>query len=309
MSAAETPRDPANEAPGPLRTWWHPMLVAALRWALGDAYEVRDEVSVGRIPPQLDVLILRRMGKLPEIARRELAPLLPLLSDFTLIQFKGPTDALGLGDLDQFLGCVHLFRGQQHPPVERGRMSMVILAPSLTRALRADAERLGLVLQEREAGIWQIANSLFPLWMLETDQLASSTQSLLAFFSREFLEHPRDIIEHWRVTGHANFVAFIVQQIQQFRRQREDFAMQHIDTHLMDAAWEDIERLVLSIATPQKRLEGIPAEVRLEGLSPEERLEGLSPEVRLEGLSDEELQRLQELLQKRLSAPRNPNDS
>jgi hypothetical protein len=44
--------DLANR-PGKLRTWWHPLLVRLLNHLMATAYEVLDEVLVGRMPLRL----------------------------------------------------------------------------------------------------------------------------------------------------------------------------------------------------------------------------------------------------------------
>ncbi|MBW3600766.1 MAG: hypothetical protein KY475_26310 [Planctomycetes bacterium] len=285
------------DSPGRTRTWWHPMLVATLQWALQDSYEVRDEVSVGRMPLRIDILILRRLGELPEIAKQELGPLVQILNEYTAVEFKSPSDAIEIGDLDQLLGCVHLFRSQQRPPLERGKLSLAILAPAISSALRDDVERLGLTISERHGGVWEITGGLFPLWVIETDRLAEHAESVLAFFSRNFLRDAKPIIERWCATGHAEIVDFIVQQIEQFKRRGESFTMQHKDAQVMERTWEEFQAAAIAAASPEKRLEGLSPEKRLEGLSPEKRLEGLSPEDVLKGLSEADRKRLRELLE------------
>jgi hypothetical protein len=41
--------------PGKRRTWWHPLLVRLLNHLMATAYEVRDEVLVGRMPLRVDM--------------------------------------------------------------------------------------------------------------------------------------------------------------------------------------------------------------------------------------------------------------
>ena len=61
--------DPFDETdrPGKTRTEWHPLLVAMLRFALDPAFRVEAEVSLGKPPLRLDILLVRREGgKIPE---------------------------------------------------------------------------------------------------------------------------------------------------------------------------------------------------------------------------------------------------
>ena len=105
-----------GEQPGKTRTWWHPLLVRMLGFALDSAFKVEQEVSVGKLPLQVDILLIRREGgQLSEAAARELSELLPLLNRFTLIEFKGPTDAMERGDFARLGGlCLPVAQ-----PVER----------------------------------------------------------------------------------------------------------------------------------------------------------------------------------------------
>ena len=47
--------------PGKRRTWWHPLLVRLLTHLMGKAYEVQDEMLVGRMPLRVGIL-LRKMS-------------------------------------------------------------------------------------------------------------------------------------------------------------------------------------------------------------------------------------------------------
>ena len=103
-----------TDRPGKTRTWWHPLLTRLLDHVLATAYTVRDEVLVGKLPLRVDILLIRReAGQLSEASRRDLSVLVPLLNRFTLIEFKGPTDALEPGDIAQLVGCAFLWHSQQ----------------------------------------------------------------------------------------------------------------------------------------------------------------------------------------------------
>ena len=39
-----------GDQPGKTRTWWHPLLARMLDYALGSAFKVEHEVSVGKMP-------------------------------------------------------------------------------------------------------------------------------------------------------------------------------------------------------------------------------------------------------------------
>ena len=110
---ADAPAPDDAEPPGKRRTLWHPILVALLEWALRDSCEVRDEVSVGRMPLRLDIVLVRRLeSPIPEAAFQSLSAISRRLNAYTLIEFKSPTDALEYGDWNKLAGCAHLFLAQ-----------------------------------------------------------------------------------------------------------------------------------------------------------------------------------------------------
>src|SRR6202049_1878407 len=89
----------AENQPGKIRTWWHPLLANLLRWQLGSHYHLEEEVPVGQKPLQIDILLLHQeQGELPPSARRILAGLVEYLGVFTLLEFKSPSDTLRAGD-------------------------------------------------------------------------------------------------------------------------------------------------------------------------------------------------------------------
>ena len=56
-----------GDQPGKTRTWWHPLLARMLDFALASAFKVGDEVSVGKMPLRVDILLVRREeGQLSE---------------------------------------------------------------------------------------------------------------------------------------------------------------------------------------------------------------------------------------------------
>ncbi len=133
-----------GEPPGKLRTMWHPLLVRVLDFTLGSAFSVQEEVSVGKMPPRVDILLIRREGgQLTAIQAAEISALLPLLNRFTLLEFKGPTDSLERGDFGQLLGCSFLWHSQADEPIPHEEISLIVLAPAVNNALRDELRLLG----------------------------------------------------------------------------------------------------------------------------------------------------------------------
>jgi hypothetical protein len=278
------------DQPGKIRTWWHPLLARLLDHALATGYRVLEEVVVGKLPLRLDILLIRReAGQLLAARRRDVDLLLPLLNRFTLIQFKGPTDALQRGDLAQLVGCALLWHGQQDERISNRDISLLVLAPTVNEAARDELQLLGCQLEAPEPGICQVSGLQFAAWFVETDVMAERGQPLLSLVSRVFLRDRERIIEQLTHTGHVDLLCYMLQQVQQFRRFGEDFAMQHKDSEYLGEVETELRAAVLEAIPPEERLRGLPPEERLRGLPPEERLRGLPPEERLRGVSFDEL--------------------
>src|SRR5436190_22700091 len=156
-----TPSEPseptAASKPGKIRTWWHPLLANLLRWQLGNHYHLEEEVPVGQKPLQIDILLLHKeQGELPESARKILAGLAEYLNEFTLIEFKSPSDTLRAGDFQTFLAYVLLYRAQNHPLLELDKMHLLVIAPRLSQPYLEEMQTLGVTAQAERPGIWRL---------------------------------------------------------------------------------------------------------------------------------------------------------
>ena len=81
--------------------------------------------------------------------------------------------------------------------------------------------------------------------------MAERGQPILSLVSRVFLRDRERIIDQLTHTGHADLLYYMLQQIQQFRKFGEDFAMQHKDSEYLGEVEEELQMAVL---------EAIPAE-------------------------------------------------
>jgi hypothetical protein len=319
---SSTPSQPASEppaaAPGKTRTWWHPLLAGLLRWQLGSHYLLQEEVNVGKKPLQIDILLLQKIqGELPPEARRILAGLAEYLGELTLLEFKSPSDTLRAGDFQTFLAYALLYRAQNGPLLDPGKLHLVVIAPRLTEPYREELRLLGVTVLPQEPGIWRLEGgvAVHPTWVLETEVLAGVSHPLLTLFSPWILRDRLRTYDSLRQGGYADMMVYVAQQIRQFQSLGKDFAMQHLGA---EDQMPQVLRDFLASLSLEERLVGISPKELLQGLSPdqlqqawrnllvsrspEERLEGLSPEERLRGLSPEELERLRQLLQAQAKA-------
>ncbi len=245
---------------------------------------------------QIDILLLHKeQGELPEEARRILAGLVERLGEYTLLEFKSPSDTLRPGDFQTFLAYALLYRAQNQPLLEPNRLHQVVLAPRLTSPYRNEMQVLSVTTQEEEPGIWRLQGGLVvhPTWVLETETLVGLEHPLLTLFSPTFLNRSTDISDLLQRNGYTVLVGYLSQQIHQFDLLGMEFAMQHLGA---EDELKQVLKGILATMSLQERLEGLSPQERMEGLSPQEWLEGLSEE-RLRGLPPEQLERLRQLLQ------------
>ena len=151
-----------DEQPGKTAHYVAPAAGANANSRVIDAFTVFDEVLVGKMPLRVDILLIRREdGQLSETGRRELSALIPLLSRFTLLEFKGPTDSLGRGDFAHLVGCAFLWHGQQSEPVNYKDVSLIVLAPTITGPFHEESHDLGCEARKKSPAFSALSG--FPL--------------------------------------------------------------------------------------------------------------------------------------------------
>jgi len=267
------------------------LLARLLDHALATGYRVLEEVLVGKLPLRLDILLIRReAGQLSAARRQDVDILLPLLNRFTLIQFKGPTDALQRGDLAQLIGCAFLWHSQQVERIPHRDISLMVLAPTVNEAARDELQLSGCRLEEHEPGIFHVSGLPYRAWFVETDIMAERGQPILSLVSRVFLRDRERIIDQLTHTGHVDLLCYMLQQVQQFRKFGEDFAMQHKDSEYLDEVEAELRTAVLEAMPPEERLRGLP---------PNERLRGVSFEELVFDLNEDQVAQLREALERR----------
>jgi hypothetical protein len=306
-----TPADPDSDRPGKIRTWWHPLLAGFLRWQLGSHYDVREEVPVGKKPLQIDFLLLHKtQGELSDHARTLLAGLAEYLNEYTLVELKSPSDTLRTGDFRTLLAYALLYCAQQPESLEPARLTLIVIAPRLTRPYEEEMRLLGVTPRQEQPGIWRLEGGTLghPVWLLETAELAGRDHPVLTLISPEFLRNRVQVYDLLRQAGYTELVVFMAQQIEQFRRRGKEFAMQHLGS---EDEMHQVMRDLLASLPIEQRLEGVspeqlrqalPPEQLRQALPPEERIKGLSPEQLLEALSPEARERFKELLQQQTKA-------
>ncbi len=276
--------DEQTAKPGKTRTLWHPLFVRLLAYTLDSAYKVEQEVSVGKMPLRVDILLIRREGgELSEANARNLAELLPLLNRFTLMEFKGPTDSIEPGDFAQLVGCAYLWHSQQAERPSCGEVSLIVVAPAVNPAFRDELRLLGLETKRDQPGIFQVTGLPFTIWFVETDAMAERAQPILSLVSRDFLNDRECIIERLARGGETALAGcrYMVQQVEQFK-EAEGIAMQQAVSETLKRFDEELY---------ERQIAEAPVEMKLRGLSPEQLLAGLSKDQKARLLEQLERER------------------
>ncbi len=301
--ASLTPPAPESK-PGTIRTWWHPLLASFLRWQLGSHFQLEEELPVGQMPLKIDVLLLRRLeGDLPAHAQQVLAGLAEYLNDYTLLEFKSPSETLRAGDFQTFVAYSLLYRVQTDPLLDPSKLHLVVIAPRLTKPYRDELDTKGVTAHEEQPGVWRLQGGVLThrTWLLETEKLAGQSHPLLTLFSPQFLHEARQTYAQLRQVGYTELVVYLAQQVQQFKLQGEAFAMQHL------GAEDEMNRVLCEI------LYSLPVEQRVALLSEREILEHFSVDKLLANIPLEQLLQVLSAEQReelrKLLARKDPEDS
>jgi hypothetical protein len=171
--------------------------------------------------------------------------------EFTLVEFKSPSDTLRAGDFQTFLAYVLLYRAQTDPMLEPDRLHLVVIAPKLTKPYREELRLFGITPQPQEPGIWRLEGMVVHhIWVLETEVLAGLNHPLLTLFSPMFLEKSQATYELMHQAGYTELMVYVAQQVHQFRRLGRDFAMQHAGT---EAEMKRVLGDLLEVMTPEEQ--------------------------------------------------------
>lgn len=292
----------------PHRTFWHPPAVTLIDVALPEQFVLHTEFSLRRLPQRIDLLIIRREAPSPA-SFPFLPALLSQLTEITLLEFKGGTDAVQADDPSILLGYACQY--EQHwraeearrlklqrrrdkqdkrpviePGVERSlpELSMGFIAPRLTPAFLRGLASWGGGLELLRPGLHLGRLASRSLFFIETEEIWRHSREDRFFYvlTRDFLQKglpTEDMtdeelavynkVEHW-------FARVLKEKSMMFREDK----IRQIKEENRRFREEFIAEL-----TPEERLQGLPPEARLRGLPPEARLTDLTPEEVLRALT------------------------
>jgi hypothetical protein len=152
-----------------MTTQWHPLFAKLLGLLINEYYDIQTEVPVSELPRRSDLLVLRRHTS----ATPPFQGLWSHLTDWNVIEFKGPSDSAEEADLELLLhvGTGLAFRLNEERRVKKEevlpyhRVSFWYLAPTLGETFLGHA-RSRTLFEYQTGGLWRGSVWNHPVWLL-----------------------------------------------------------------------------------------------------------------------------------------------
>ncbi|WP_437616090.1 hypothetical protein WMF20_20425 [Sorangium sp. So ce834] len=168
------------------------LLAALLRERGPRRFEVRSAVPPSVEPLRAACVLRRKSAETTEPAGT-LRRLWDLLSRHTLVELESIGRPYRGRSLDRLCGFLHLyFASEPERMQQRSDLCGVLLVPSRTPSLDADAADLGLTWYDLGDGYWQLRGGVFALVVAEVDIVAEAEHDdLLRLFGHDEVATPR----------------------------------------------------------------------------------------------------------------------
>jgi hypothetical protein len=240
---------------------WHLAFVSLIQDRAPPNFEVRSEQRLTIEPQRADMLLLRRIGALPQDDQaRVLRALWPRLGLVTILEYKSPArSAFHPGDLLRLVGYGVLYDTAHLDDLpKRDDLTLVLVVASVTPTLLAEIARMGWTLTPLGGGYGRIDGVVYTTYVVITDDVTETERDE---YLRLFSHRPAE-------QGEA------IRWLSQFMRTTR-MKQPHIEEL---PGYEELFQKLVEAMPPEKRLAGLAPEQRLAGLAPEQRLAGLTPE-------------------------------
>ena len=152
---------------------WHPAFSAALRISLQDEMqylEMREEYLLSKKPPQIDVLIIRKLRDVPlkkSISR--------IFRGHNIIEYKAPDDYLSINDFYKVYGyaCFYQSNTERVKEIDPEELTITFACSHYPgKMLKHLSEVRGIHTECREKGIYYLTGDPIPMQLLITRELA-----------------------------------------------------------------------------------------------------------------------------------------
>lgn len=249
-----SPKD-LDPAPREGRTAWHVLLARLLQQRAPPSFRVLSEVPLGKHPPRLDLLLLRREGSDDDSGAAVLQKLWRRIRRLAILEYKSASKPLRRGELAKVLSYAFLYAADHtDEAVCREDLLVALVLPSLSPTLHSELAFFGWTLTLDPQGYNLVQGAPWPLVVIDLDVVSQAEKDdLLGVFGHGKLNSRKSVWWWQQQTG---------------EKMAELTEMEGYD--------EVVERFLASL----------PPEQRLAGLAPEQRLAGLAPEQRLADLGD-----------------------
>ena len=151
-----------------MSTQWHPLFAHLLTLLVEPYYTVETEVPVSDLPRRGDLLLIRRQGS----ATPHFQGLWSRLTDWNVVEFKGPSDDAEIDDLELLAhvgtGLTYRLnekRQPEEPRIANRQMAFWYLAPKLGETFLSHA-RMSMYLKYETGGLWRGAVWGHPVYLL-----------------------------------------------------------------------------------------------------------------------------------------------
>lgn len=216
-------------------------------------FDIFEQFCLAEEALRIDFLLLRKHSGAAGEGGRTLSFLWPRLPTYTVFEYKSPSRPLRAGDLDKLWAYIHLYASDsKNEAIRRDDICGVLAVPHRTPTLNNAVKNAKLRWENLGGGYFRVLGGQFVLYVVELDVAG--------------LGEPDGIL-YGLGTGNRGTDAYLHFYAELIGS--KEIAMQNLE------GYQDIRRKVLSMLSPEERLEGLAPQERLAGLAPQERLAGL----------------------------------
>jgi len=177
-------------------TAYHFYFSILLEYLLRDHdYDVEPLIKVGKLPLEVDIIIIKRHQKSKAIEFTKCDFLFNLLSDFNLIEFKGPTDTLTWQDYLHLTAVTDLYQIKiDHR--EKDNVRLFTIASTIPDDYKEFLSLYGLKMGNISSGLYSLVGSAaYRHYLVALNELDhDSKNELLLFFSSKYHDRMSEII-------------------------------------------------------------------------------------------------------------------
>jgi hypothetical protein len=193
-------KPPPRQGTPPGRTAWHVLLANLLKERAPSSFEVLTEVSLGRQPPRIDVLLLRRhRSRRPVRPARVLRRLWGRIRRLGVIEYKSPADPLRQGDLAKLLAYGLWLLAEQPRLAPQPVLDLTLgwIVPVLTPTLRRELSLFGWSLGAGEQGYYPVTGAWLPFVVIVASEVSAAEHDELLGVLADGKVHSREAITWW----------------------------------------------------------------------------------------------------------------